>query len=142
MIEPKGRGADWTEERGSLRPSDEGSRRSEGGTGRWAGPRRREISTVPLPADAFDSHCHLDLIERPVPEVLADARAARITRVVTIGVDLPTSRWAADCADAYRDVYAAVAIHPNETARAAASAAARDAVLAEIAALARRPRVR
>ena len=53
----------------------------------------------PLPADAFDSHCHLDLIERPVPEVLADARAARITRVVTIGVDLPTSRWAADCAD-------------------------------------------
>ena len=96
----------------------------------------------PLPAEAFDSHCHLDLIERPVPEVLADARAARITRVVTIGVDLPTSRWAADCADAYRDVYAAVAIHPNETARAAASAAARDAVLAEIAALARRPRVR
>ena len=77
-----------------------------------------------------------------MPEVLADARAAGITRVVTIGVDLPTSRWAADCADAHPDVYAAVAIHPNETARAAASAAARDAVLAEIAALAERPRVR
>ena len=96
----------------------------------------------PLPAGALDSHCHLDLIERPVPEVLAEARAAGIVTVVTIGVDLPTSRWAADCADGHPDVYAAVAIHPNDTARAAASALARDAVLAEIAALAQRPRVR
>jgi TatD DNase family protein len=96
----------------------------------------------PLPAEALDSHCHLDLIERPVPEVLAEARAAGIVKVVTIGVDLPTSRWAADCADEHPDVYAAVAIHPNDTARAAASAEARGAVLAEIAALAERPRVR
>jgi TatD DNase family protein len=110
----------------------------------------------PLPADAFDSHCHLDLIERPVPEVLADARAARITRVVTIGVDLPTSRWAARCAGAHPDVYAAVAIHPNETARAGPAAdrgpagrdsadrgpADRDAVLAEIGKLAALPQVR
>jgi TatD DNase family protein len=99
-------------------------------------------SPEPLPAEALDSHTHLDLIERPVPEVLAEARAAGIATVVTIGVDLPTSRWAADCADEYPDVYAAVAIHPNDTARAAASAGARDAVLAEIAALAQRPRVR
>jgi TatD DNase family protein len=96
----------------------------------------------PLPAEALDSHCHLDLIERGVPEVLADARAAGITRVVTIGVDLPTSRWAADCARAHPGVSAAVAIHPNETARAAASPGGRDAVLAEIAALAERPQVR
>jgi uncharacterized OB-fold protein len=37
--EPKGRGAAWTEERGT---SDEGRRRNEGGMGRRAGPRRRE----------------------------------------------------------------------------------------------------
>ena len=115
----------------------------------------------PLPANAFDSHCHLDLIERPVPEVLRDARAARITRVVTIGVDLPTSRWAARCAEAHPVVYAAVAIHPNETARAGSAAdrssadggsadrdtadrdpADRDDVLAEIGSLAALPRVR
>ena len=96
----------------------------------------------PLPAEAFDAHTHLDLIERPVPEVLADARAAGITRVVTIGVDLPTSRWAADCADAHPSVYAAVAVHPNETARAAGSAAERDKVLAEIGSLAELARVR
>jgi TatD DNase family protein len=102
----------------------------------------------PLPADALDSHTHLDLIERPVPEILADARAARITRVVTIGVDVATSRWAADCADAHPGVYAAVAVHPNETARASTGPAGgrdpagRDAVLAEIASLAALPQVR
>ncbi len=101
-----------------------------------------EARPEPLPGDAFDSHCHLDLIDRPVPEILADARAARITRVVTIGVDLPTSRWAAGCADRHAGVYAAVAVHPNETARAAESTAARDAVLAEIASLAVLPQVR
>src|SRR5262249_22932642 len=82
-------------------------------------PPRAARPPEPLPADALDSHTHLDLIERPVPEVLADARAARITRVVTIGVDVATSRWAADCAAAHPGVYAAVAVHPNETARAA-----------------------
>jgi len=96
----------------------------------------------PLPAEALDSHCHLDLIDRAVPEILADARAAGITRVVTIGIDLPSSRWAADCAGAYPQVCAAVAIHPNETTRAARSAAERDQVLAEIASLAELPQVR
>ena len=52
----------------------------------------------PLPAEALDSHCHLEMVERPVGEVLAAARAANITRVVTIGTDLATSRWAVDAA--------------------------------------------
>jgi TatD DNase family protein len=96
----------------------------------------------PLPAPALDSHCHLEMIERPVADVLADARAAGITRVVTIGTDLGTSRWAARCAAEHPGaVYAAVAVHPNETARAAA-AAAPDAVRDEIAELAGLPQVR
>ncbi len=100
------------------------------------------VPPEPLPAEAFDGHCHLDLIERPVPDILADARAAGITRVVTIGVDLESSRWAAQCAEEHRDVYAAVAIHPNDTTREAGSAAERDEVLAQIAALAALPQVR
>src|ERR1039457_3884987 len=39
----EGRGAAWTEERGT---SDEGRRRSEGGMGRRAGPRRRAGGTA------------------------------------------------------------------------------------------------
>ncbi|HCU92811.1 MAG TPA: AraC family transcriptional regulator [Actinobacteria bacterium] len=96
----------------------------------------------PLPGEALDSHCHLDLIEQPVGEVLAAARAAGISRVVTIGVDLPSSRWSAECAAGHDGVYAAVAIHPNETQAAASSDAERDAVLAQIAELAALPQVR
>jgi TatD DNase family protein len=96
----------------------------------------------PLPAPALDSHCHLDLIEQPAAEVLAAARAAGIARVLTIGVDLASSRWSAECAGGHDGVYAGVAIHPNETAAAGSSASERDAVLAEIEALAGLPQVR
>jgi TatD DNase family protein len=96
----------------------------------------------PLPAAAFDSHCHLDLIDMPVAETIAQAATAGITRVITIGCDVPSSRWAADCAAAFPDVYATVAVHPNETAAAGASAADAAVVLAEIARLAALPQVR
>ncbi len=96
----------------------------------------------PLPSTAFDSHCHLDMIDMAVADTLAQAAAAGVIRVVTVGCDVPSSQWAADCAAAFPSVYAAVAIHPNETAAAADSAADRDAVLAEIARLAALPRVR
>ena len=105
-------------------------------------PSGRVPAPEPLPADALDAHCHLDLIEQPVGEVLAAARAAGITRVVTVGVDVPTSQWSAKCAATGEGVYAAVAVHPNETVAAASSAAGRDEVLAEIAALAALPQVR
>ena len=74
-----------------------------------------------LPAEAFDSHCHLDMIERLPGQVVADAVAVGITRMITVGCDLPSSRWAAACAAEHVPVYAAVAIHPNETSAAAAS---------------------
>jgi TatD DNase family protein len=127
-----------------------------------------ERAAAALPGEALDSHCHLDIMKVPVEEVLADARAVGICRVVTIGTDLASSRWAAECAAAHPDVYAAVAIHPNETEAAVAAQAGRDgagqdgpgpaeavpadaglteavlaeAVLAEIEALAALPRVR
>jgi TatD DNase family protein len=102
----------------------------------------------PLPAAAVDSHCHLDMMGAPVAEVLAQARRAGISRVVTVGTDIPSSQWAAACAADHAGVIAAVAIHPNDTAAAQASGApgaggaGRDAVLAEIARLAALPQVR
>ena len=82
---------------------------------------------------------------------MAEAQTAGIVRAVTVGCDLPSSRWAARCAAEHDAVYAAVAIHPNEVAAATAPTgaatvpAAEDvpaaAVLAEIEALARQPRV-
>jgi TatD DNase family protein len=94
----------------------------------------------PLPRPALDSHTHLDMIQLPVPEVMAAARAAGIARVVTVGTTLESSRWSVRCAEENAGVYAAVAIHPNETEGVAEPALA-DAVLAEIGALAAHPRV-
>jgi TatD DNase family protein len=82
-----------------------------------------ERAAAALPGEALDSHCHLDIMKVPVEGVLADARAVGICRVVTIGTDLASSRWAAECAAAHPDVYAAVAIHPNETEAAVAARA-------------------
>jgi TatD DNase family protein len=104
--------------------------------------RGEPVVTDPLPRPAFDGHTHLDIMDLPVPGVLAAARRAGIARVITVGTDLESSRWSARCAATCDDVYAAVAIHPNETARAASSPAQRDEVLAEIAALAGLDQVR
>jgi TatD DNase family protein len=95
----------------------------------------------PLPAPAFDAHTHLDMLPGPVEAVLDAARAAGVVRVVTVGCDVDSSRWAAACAGGRTDVHAAVAIHPNEAASAEAGQG-RDSALAEIAALAALPDVR
>jgi len=93
---------------------------------------------APLPASAFDAHCHLDMVLGPVEDVLARAAAAGITRVVTVGTDLPSCYTAVTTAADHDPVYAAVAIHPNETAKAGD----RGQVLQELAGLAALPEVR
>jgi TatD DNase family protein len=109
-------------------------------------PRGEPVVTDPLPRPALDGHTHLDMMGLPVPGVLAAARRAGIARVVTVGTDLESSRWSAACAGQYDDVYAAVAIHPNDTEAAAAGAGGdadrTDEVLAEIEYLAGLPQVR
>ena len=110
--------------------------------------RGEPVVTDPLPRPALDGHTHLDIMGLPVPGVLAAARQAGITRVVTVGTDLESSRWSATCAGQYDEVYAAVAIHPNDTEAAAAGADGADGtdhtdeVLAEIEYLAGLPQVR
>ncbi|MFC9976943.1 TatD family hydrolase [Spirillospora sp. NPDC127200] len=98
-------------------------------------PRLFPALPDPLPAEVFDSHCHLDLVELPVEEQLASAQAVGVRRIVTIGVDLPTSRLCARTAAEFDDVYAGVAVHPNDTTGIT------DDALAEIAELAARPEV-
>jgi TatD DNase family protein len=126
-------------------PSADGSGQAGAGADFGPGPgigRPQAAAPEPLPGTAFDSHCHLEMIDMAVADTLAQAAAAGISRVVTVGTDVASARWAAECAATFPDVYAAVAIHPNETAAAAASAAERDVVLAEIAAIAALPQVR
>ncbi len=104
------------------------------------GDRAGEVPPLPEPlpdgVTCTDSHCHLEIIGRPVGEVLAQARAVGMTRVVTIGTDVASSRWAADTAAVHDGVLAAVAVHPDEAATVT------DEDLRELEALAARPEVR
>ena len=92
----------------------------------------------PLAVPALDSHCHLDLGDVPVAQALAAARAVGIATVVQVGVDLESSRWSAEVAAGHDDVWAAVALHPNEAGEGAATPEALD----EVARLAALPQVR
>jgi len=86
----------------------------------------------------LDSHAHLDLMGVDVDEVLDAARSVGIDTVVQVGVDLPSSRWSADVAARYDAVHAAVALHPNEAGRGAAT----DEALREVEQLAALPQVK
>ncbi len=91
----------------------------------------------PLAVPVADSHCHLDLMGGDVADVLARARAVGVGGVVQVGVDVVSSRWAAQVAAEHEGVVAAVAVHPNEAGRGAAT----DEALREIEALAALPQV-
>jgi TatD DNase family protein len=88
-----------------------------------------------LPRPALDSHTHLDMMDVPMPEAMQAARTAGIVRVVTVGTTVESSRWSAERAGQHEGLYAAVAIHPNDTA------AVTEEALAAIEALAALPRV-
>jgi TatD DNase family protein len=81
--------------------------------------------TVPLPelspeSRLIDTHCHLDMADyqADLKEVLAGASRCGVTRIITIGIDLASSRRAVELAQGYEGVHAAVGIHPHDAATA------------------------
>ncbi|MFG2047241.1 TatD family hydrolase [Micromonospora sp. NPDC048935] len=104
----------------------------------------------PLPRPVLDSHTHLDITvseagvpgggpaDDPVAVAIALATTVGVDRLVQVGVDVASSRWGADTAEAYPAVLATVALHPNEAPRLADL----DEALREIESLAARDRVR
>ncbi|HEU5034713.1 MAG TPA: TatD family hydrolase [Mycobacteriales bacterium] len=79
-----------------------------------AGAAEAPPAPEPLGVAAIDAHCHLDLMGLPVDEAVAAAQAVGVARVVTIGIDVPSSEWQVRAASSHPDVFATVAIHPNE----------------------------
>ncbi|MFI8104101.1 TatD family hydrolase [Streptomyces sp. NPDC086023] len=112
----------------------------------------------PLRVAVADSHTHLDMQkDGTVDEALAKAASVGVTTVVQVGCDVKGSIWAAETAERYENVHAAVALHPNEAprivlgdadgwsrqgARQPGGEAALDEALAEIERLAALPHVR
>jgi TatD DNase family protein len=68
----------------------------------------------------YDTHAHLDYPElaREVPAILERARDAGITRIVTIGTNLESSRRAVELAARHEEIFAAVGWHPGEALEA------------------------
>ena len=84
----------------------------------------RGVSSFPpvpdlvLPHPVVDNHCHLDIGRDgealPVEDALARAAAVGVTRVVQVGCDLPSARWAVEASARHPEMIAAVALHPND----------------------------
>ncbi|MCW4457885.1 TatD family hydrolase [Microbacterium sp. MPKO10] len=117
--------------------------------------KHRDRSYPPVPEElvvpVYDNHTHIDpsiIDDFPVDgdslspaEQLDRASAAGVRGIVQVGTDVASSQWSADAASTEPRMLAAVAIHPNE-APVLDAAGTLDDGLAQIAELARRPRVR
>src|SRR5687768_14710150 len=83
-----------------------------------------------------DSHCHLDFpaFAGRVPEVLADARAAGVGRVVTISTHVGRADTYRALAETHEEVFFSVGTHPHHAAEET------DVPTEEIVALSEHPR--
>jgi TatD DNase family protein len=75
--------------------------------------------SVQLPP-LIDTHAHLDHEQFAADreEVIARARAAGISYILTVGCDLESSRQSVVIARAHPEIYAAVGIHPHDAPQA------------------------
>ena len=114
-------------------------------TATWAAPPEA------LPGPLVDNHCHLEFRydgapERTLTERLDEATAVGVTRAVQIGCEIDSARWTADAVAREPRLVGGVALHPNEAPLHAggthASGMGYDEAFAEIARLARLPRIR
>ena len=82
----------------------------------------------------IDTHAHLDALDDDPAAVVARAREAGVTRILTVGTDVAGSRHALELADAHDEVYAVIGIHPHDAGEAT------DADVAEIRTLLAHPK--
>ncbi|MFI9105677.1 TatD family hydrolase [Streptomyces fildesensis] len=84
-------------------------------------PKNEKSAAPPVPeplrVPVADSHTHLDMQEGTVEEALAKAASVGVTTLIQVGCDLKGSQWAADTAAQHPNVWATVALHPNEAPR-------------------------
>ena len=64
----------------------------------------------------YDTHAHLDYpdFETDLPQIIERAHAAGISKIISIGTDLESSKRAIKLAEKFPNVYAVVGWHPND----------------------------
>jgi TatD DNase family protein len=73
------------------------------------------IPSLPSGVVLVDTHCHLDMdaYREDLPLVIARATAHGVAGIITIGIDLDSSRHAVAIARRYKTVRATIGIHPH-----------------------------
>lgn len=81
------------------------------------GKKKKKIPLPQLPEGIriMDTHCHLDMIssEDDLTTTVTRAVASGVSPIITVGIDLESSRKAIQLAGKYDSVYATVGIHPH-----------------------------
>jgi TatD DNase family protein len=85
----------------------------------------------------IETHAHLDYRDfaNDLDDVIRRATEVGVTRIITIGTSVESSRRAVDLAEKYRNVFAVIGVHPTYVAEAG------DDVIASLRELAKNPRV-
>lgn len=86
----------------------------------------------PLPSPVADCHVHIDMgtgkshnawdldkNKTEIEELVHLAEQVNVTKIVNVGCEIPGARFAIEFANRYPNVFAAVALHPNEAPRIA-----------------------
>lgn len=79
---------------------------------------KKAIQLPKLNKDSFliDSHCHLDMdaYGKDLDNILETARQNGVKAIITIGIDLNSSRKAVGIASKYPMVFATIGVHPHD----------------------------
>lgn len=101
--------------------------------------QNKSTNKNPFPTDLslIDTHCHLDMqaYDSDLDHVLEQAANVGIRNIITIGIDLASSKAAVNLADRYPQIYATIGVHPHEADKVT------PAILHELSRLAKAPKV-
>lgn len=61
-----------------------------------------------------DTHCHLQMLDEPDAELVAEAGADGVATLVCVGIDTSTTAAAIEAARAFDGVHATAGLHPHE----------------------------
>ena len=77
--------------------------------------KKTPLPQLPEGIRVIDTHCHLDMLssEDNLTRTITSAVASGVTPIITVGIDLESSRKAILLAGQYDSVYATVGIHPH-----------------------------
>jgi len=83
-------------------------------------PRTAPLPELSAQSELVDTHCHLDMSDYgpDLDGVLLSAAEHGVRRIVTIGIDLPSSRAAVSLAERVPSIFATVGVHPHDAHQA------------------------